>query len=255
MRKNLGVSILAVCLLTACAPGSDFRSAQWESGIASLDEEPENEDLSPIEDGQPPIDEAPDATPVEPTAYFAINRSPVKLAHDNAYTWLGCDKSALVAGGYNSNTTCGRAYFQPSYEKQINKHFFLCAERAAEKADLAQPVKLFINHMGSYNDRNARGSSRLSMHAYARALDIANFNLVDTVGKTTRVSTHVRNYTGATKKFYDEFRQCWKEQMPASCTTNQSEYKGSIGIPTSPLGGNSLHNDHIHLSYALCAGK
>ena len=116
------------------------------------------------------------------------------------------------------------------------------------------PKKIFINHYGSYNDRAARGTNRLSLHAYARALDIVNFNLLDETGRITRISTNVRNYRGTTKIFYDEFRQCWKEKMPASCTPNQTEYKGSIGIPQSPLGGNNLHNDHIHLSYALCGG-
>lgn len=239
---------LIAITLSACAKG--FETGPWESGIPYEGDDPENQDLDHVDTTPVP---APGPAPGH-TIYFAINRSPVKLAHGPAVTWLGCEKEAAVKGGYNSNTTCGRAYFHPRFEEQLNKEFFRCVEEAAFAADLSQPREVFVHHLGSYNDRTARGSSSLSMHAYARALDIAMFNLYDREGKITRISTNVRDYQGPTKIFYDHFRQCWREKMPSSCTSSHAEYKGSIGIPGSPLGGNSLHNDHIHLSLALCAG-
>ena len=132
--------------------------------------------------------------------------------------------------------------------------FFICISDAAQVAGYPQPSRIFINHLGTYNDRTARNSTRLSHHAYARAIDIKNFNLVDGQGRLHRISTHLNQYSGAQARFYDEFRDCWRESMPASCTPNQVEYRGSIGHTSSRLGGNSLHNDHIHLTYPLCAG-
>ncbi|HMN67957.1 MAG TPA: extensin family protein [Bdellovibrionales bacterium] len=251
MRKTILFSFVIVSL-SACGK---TESPEWASGIPSDGSAPENEILSPV-DQIVTEDAATIAELVKPAAkpvYFSINPAPVKLNHGTGVTWVGCDETALVRGGYASDTKCGRAFFHPRFEKQMNVRFYLCAERAASKANIARPSKIFVNHMGSYNDRLGRGSSSLSMHAYARALDIANFNLHDGT-KVTKISTHVRNFKGVTKTFYNEFRQCWKEAMPSTCKAGKSEYKGSIGIPSSALGGNSLHNDHIHLSYALCAG-
>ena len=136
----------------------------------------------------------------------------------------------------------------------MNQHFFRCAKTAAQRAGLPEPARIFIRHIGSYNDRAARGSTRLSMHAYARALDLVNINLYDSRGALSRISTHVRDYKGSTAVFYDEFRACWKSTMPSGCRSGDTEYSGSIGFPGSKAGGNTLHNDHLHLSLPLCAG-
>lgn len=256
MQRTTVISILFISL-TACGR-TQMGSPVFASGIpAAQDEietqilEPQTEVTSLAEDDQPILQLM--KAGAAPT-YFAVDAGTTQLAHDVAKTWQGCASSALVKGGYQSDSKCGRAYLQPKFDSQLEKKFFLCAERGASKAGLARPNHVYVNHDGSYNDRDARNTTRLSMHAYARALDIAAFLLYDGADKVSRISTNVRNYKGVTKSFYDEFRQCWKEAMPASCSPGKTEWKGSIGIPSSALGGNSLHNDHIHLSYALCAG-
>jgi len=195
-----------------------------------------------------------DRTPDSLVNTFFIERKTFTLANGKAKRWNGCEKGYKSVGGYNSDKSCGRAYLHDKFTKNLNQQFYKCVFNAADRAGYAKTQKVFINHLGSYNDRTARNSTRKSNHAYARALDIKNFNLVDSRGKVSRVSTLLRNYKGKQAKFYDGFRQCWKDSMPSSCRRGNSEYKGSIGHKSSKLGGNTLHNDHIHLSFPLCAG-
>ncbi len=211
-----------------------------------LDDEDEKEDDLVQED--PPV--APDSR-----VHFYTDGKYYSLARNKALRWEGCRSEAVIKGGYLSDTSCGRAYLYDKFVTHLNDHFFTCIEKSAQAASLSQPYGVFINHLGSYNDRTARGSSRLSMHAYARALDIKNFNVIDSRGNVTRISTHINDFKGATAKFYDEFRGCWMKTMPSNCKSGQTEYQGSIGHTKSKVSGsNSLHNDHIHLSFPFCAG-
>lgn len=52
------------------------------------------------------------------------------------------------------------------------------AVQPAALALLAQPVRT-IHHVGTYNCRTIRGSSKLSQHAFAKAIDITAFELAD----------------------------------------------------------------------------
>jgi len=195
-----------------------------------------------------------DRTPDSLDNTFFIERQSFSLANGPAKRWDGCEEGYKSVGGYNSNTRCGRAFLNEKFSDNLNKQFYRCVFNAADKAGYDKTQKVFINHLGTYNDRNARNSSRKSNHAYARAMDIRNFNLVDDRGRVSRVSTLLRDYRGSQAVFYDEFRDCWKDSMPSNCRAGQTEYKGSIGHRSSKLGGNTLHNDHIHLSFPLCAG-
>ena len=199
---------------------------------------------------KPPVDRNPDSL----VNTFFNERKEFSLALGKAGRWDGCKEGYKSTGGYNSDTRCGRAFLHKKFSENLNDQFYKCVFQAADDAGYTKTQKVFINHLGSYNDRNARNSTRKSNHAYARALDIKNFNLVDDRGRVTKVSTLLRDYNGKQAKFYDEFRDCWRESMPTNCRAGKTEYKGSVGHTKSKLGGNSLHNDHIHLSFPLCAG-
>lgn len=246
---QFGTLLLIPCflLLTNCA-GQE--ATDWASFHES---QQDGLDIPEI-----PDEDLPDEPQVEPPdnkISFHTNGNYYTLARNQALRWEGCEASARARGGYLSDSSCGRAYLYDKFVAHLNQHFFNCVENAAQAAGLAQPARVFINHIGSYNDRTARGSSRLSMHAYARALDVKNINLIDSRGNVFRISTHINDFKGATAQFYDRFRGCWKNTMPSSCVSGQTEYQGSIGHPKSTVSGtNSLHNDHIHLSYPFCAG-
>lgn len=187
-------------------------------------------------------------------SFFSFSNETYKLANGPARKWDGCATTALVRGGYNSDTQCSKGYFLPKFAQHLDDHLFACVERASLAANYPQPRKVFIRHLGTYVDRNGRNSNNLSMHAYARAIDLAKLILFDGQGSKLSVPLTQADYSGPTKKFYDSFRQCWKDSLPSKCQPGQSEYKGSIGHPGSALGGNSLHTKHIHLSFPFCGG-
>lgn len=249
MKKLICLSLL---VLSACGPAmrEDMYETQTNASQDVPSRDPDSEEVPPALDPNPYPRPGAD-TPA--WVSFKIGTDTHQLAHGPANFWEGCEIRQTVKGGYSSDTICGRAYFHPKFSTILNKNFYKCAVDAAAVAQIAKPVRIFLKHFGTYNDRNARGGSNLSMHAYARALDIVNFNLYDSKDGLTRVSTHVRDYKGKTAVFYDRFRECWRQGMPAVCK-GKSEGVGSIGHPSSNLGGNTLHNDHIHLSLPLCAG-
>jgi hypothetical protein len=260
--KWISLLIISLFFLSACSP---YHSALDSLGSSSSFDDvqipddfpgPDEDIIGDIVDPEPDPDEdnLPPPIVVSLKNTFDLDAGTFSLAHGTAKRWNGCSQQRESRGGYNSDSTCGRAFFHPLFADNLNEVFFICISDAARAAGYPQPSRIFINHLGSYNDRNARNSTRLSNHAYARALDIKNFNLVDSEGRTHRISTHINHYQGAQAQFYDEFRDCWKESLPSSCRPGQTEFNGSIGHNSSRLGGNTLHNDHIHLSYPLCAG-
>lgn len=213
--------------IAACAPAEPVKWASGNPDAGSLPEESGSPDE--IENGADIISGI--TQPPMSGKYFELDPKITTLAHGPAQFWMGCETKATVMGGYDSDTKCGRAYLFPNYAIHLNKYFMGCVDRAASRAGFAKPQRVFIKHFGSYNDRDARGSSSLSMHAYARAIDVVNINLFDSAGKLTRFSTNVRDYKGANAVFYDEFRQCWKEKVPAPCKPSNSEGIGSIWYP------------------------
>lgn len=158
----------------------------------------------------------------------------------------GCAKDSKIRFGYNSDQRCDKIIMNPKFADHMNKHLFRCSVQAAAAAGLPQPSGIFINHVGCYNYRVMRGGRSLSLHAHARALDIGAINLKFPDGSSSKMSMHKSKYKGANAKFYDALRSCWKSSL--SCG------KGSIGIPKSSMGGNSDHNDHLHLEYPKCMG-
>lgn len=261
--------IFSILILSACGSAyernldtlgteSNFSDVSIPDTFTPPEEDiPEEEDLI-VEIPEveiPPVEVTPPPVQVSLKNTFAIENRQYSLAHGPAWRWLGCDKTKMSQGGYNSDSQCGTAFLHPAFINNLQEDFYVCVTAAAREAGYPDPSRVFIRHVGSYNDRPVRNGTRLSNHAYARALDITNFNLYDSKGRLSRVSTYQRDYAGNQAVFYDEFRSCWKASLPSNCQPGQTEYKGSIGHNSSELGGNSLHNDHLHLSYPLCAGN
>ncbi|MCJ8277300.1 MAG: extensin family protein [Bdellovibrionales bacterium] len=260
MQFKLSFIIFCLFAVTACNPlTSELQSLGSNSDFSDVEiqddfMDPEEEDIESIENIEVINEVEPEQIVIQMKNTFDMGTRLFSLANGNAYRWEGCNKDKASQGGYNSNTNCGRGFFHPSFADNLNDVFYQCISEAASEAGYPQPVYVFINHLGTYNDRNARNSSRKSNHAFARAWDIKYFNLYDKDGNGYRISTYRRDYKGQQAEFYDEFRDCWKDSLPANCSPGKTEYKGSIGHTASKLGGNSLHNDHIHLSYPVCAG-
>jgi hypothetical protein len=240
---------LAILVLVVGCSKSEFETIS----AASSDPDHIGEEPVGLPTDLPDTLEPLHSVPSTNTGDFSLSEQTYKLAHGPAQVWNGCDSNAPVMGGYNSDSKCGKGYFHPLFAAHLNKNLFTCVERSALQAGISIPSRIFIRHLGTYANRNGRQSSSLSMHAYARAIDIAQLNLYDRFGNVTAISNEMKNYSGATAIFYDAFRACWKESLPSSCRPGQKEYNGSIGHPKSALGGNNLHTRHIHLSYPFCA--
>lgn len=223
----------------------DKKEIEGKSFDANFEAE---EDQESSEVTAPPPSKSVSVTPSSNGKQISVSTARKQLAHGPAVTWNGCDKSAAIQGGFDNS--CGQAMLFPGLAKHMNDHYLKCINVAAGKAGYRPVVKVFVGHMGTYNDRDKRGGSGLSLHAYARAIDMAKVTMTDDTGNKTSFSEHVRDYKGKNKIIYDEFRDCWKQSLGSKC----SGQKGSIGIPSSRLGGNNLHNDHIHLEFPFCAG-
>lgn len=252
MFKKIFYWIVILSWMSACSEiNSNLDQLGTENSFTDVEIEDEF-DMS--EDTDVDLD-VPGPITLEKVDTFSLEEQIFQLAHGSALRWDGCDTDKATQGGYNSDSQCGRAFFHPSFAKNLNNTFHICIDVAAKEAGWPSPRRVFIRHLGSYNDRNARNSSRLSHHAYARAWDIVNFNLFDEEGNHYKASTLLRDYKNEQATFYDSFRSCWQDSMPESCEVGDSEYKGSVGHQASVLGGNSLHNDHLHLTFPLCAGN
>lgn len=247
-KLKIGNLILLGCLLTLSACGKfEQHSAEWASGIP----DDNTAEATPAVPSHTPV-----VPPMVPDANisFVFSRTTTKLANGVAKTWNGCDTNQVVMGGYNSDTECGSGYFLPAFADHLNENFMTCVDKAAVTANYARPERVFLRHLGTYNNRLGRGSTQLSMHAFARGIDIAKFILYDKQGSQTQVNSSIAEYRGSNAKFYDAFRACWKQALPSACRPGMREANGSIGHAKSALGGNSLHNGHIHLSFPPCAG-
>ena len=185
---------------------------------------------------------------------FRVENREFRLAHNRALRWNGCYINQEALGGASSDNRCGTAFLHRAFHENLNRSFSQCIRDAAGAAGYPEPVKVFIHHVGTYSNRRIRNGRTLSLHARARAMDIVRFNLFDGEGRRYVVSTYRRDYHGSQAVFYDEFRDCWKTSLPDNCAVSgRGEYLGSIGHSASRLGGDSLHNDHLHLSFPLCA--
>lgn len=232
------------------------RFEENELALASLSEQEriESEPAGPLDVDESQLEVMHMLPEGVSTGNFVISDKVYRLANGPAQKWNGCAAKARVMGGFNSDTACGPGYFHPKFAAHLETNFFACTQAAASKAGLPVPEQIYLRNLGTYANRNGRGMSVLSMHAYARAIDIAKIILADGSGKLTHVNLHVNNYRGANAVFYDTLRSCWKATMPKACKPGLRESVGSIGHPKSVMGGNRLHDNHIHLSFPFCAG-
>lgn len=230
------------------------------AGFSANAHEPVSKSVSTMaRPSQPP--KAPGAFPPiyapDPNLQFSASKEIVKLAHGPGVVWDGCDPHAVVSGGLGSDTRCGHDFLLPGYVQFLDANFSRCVTRAAATANWPTPVRIYVRHLGTYEDRGVitkelSAQVALSLHAYGRAIDIAGINMYDTQGRVTKFSSHINDYKGSNALFYDEFRQCWKDSMPSTCG---KWAETTIGHVKSKMGGNAVHFNHIHTAYPPCAGK
>jgi hypothetical protein len=131
--------------------------------------------------------------------------------------------------------------FAPVLLEQIPK----CVNQALRLDHEAPAASIFIEHMGTYQNRNVSGSSRASMHSTGRAIDVSKIIIKTTSGKTI---THKMTIGSRREAFYSNFNKCW------------TTYQGTKA-QCHPKGGGMIdcrdpdHHDHVHLSLPFCPRK
>lgn len=256
--KNLSVFIILsfIFLQTqAQTPSTDYQDLIFDLDYSS---NPYSETTQPASVSNPPpaIYEA-NPSPEVPRTIKNISILPGSrsLPHGPAVTWNGCDKNVRVQSGLDLKN-CSQWLLHPTMAKQMEGHLFRCASEAANKVGLRGAEKIYLTVSNTYRNTNVAGSNRISLHAYARAMDINKISYLDKNNKIIgSFSSHVRDFQNSTTNqiMYNKFRECWRQSLGSKCLSRYSrEHEGSIGIPGSDLGGNNAHLDHIHLSTPDC---
>ena len=133
--------IIPVLILIVMLGCGQYRSVYTpgkssETGLETLpDQGPGSQDPA-VPEPQEPMDPVPvDPPPVVDTAEaFFIETGTFQLAHDEALRWDGCSEEQIIQGGYNSDTECGKAFFQPLFAQHLQEYFFRCVSDAAQAA-------------------------------------------------------------------------------------------------------------------------
>lgn len=209
---------------------------------------------------------------------------PVSGGHDaqgsktELANWDGCDEGSQIQGGFGGSGAltanaipeqsggkdqgkngCGGAMINPALAEHMKKFLLPCLQGAAQIANLPKVEKVFVRHMGVYNNRTIAGSSKASQHAFGRAIDVAAFEMMDASGKPIgTIDANVKAYKGQNQSMYDSFLKCWGDSVkntPPPCG-GEGETGGlghsACSPPHKDPGGK--HDDHYHLSFATCKG-
>lgn len=153
------------------------------------------------------------------------------------------DFKVVYAEGNSDSTSC-KFKIGKDFKDAFETTFKECINESSEAMGWGKPTFIKVRHDGCYNPRNARGSSKRSAHATARALDISSVEL-DFTNSTPQKDPENILFTKRTDspKFYSLVRECWGTKN--SCNR-------SIGFPGSGSVengiNNDLHNDHLHIS-------
>jgi hypothetical protein len=216
---------------------------------------------------EPPPDEVTSSTPAQPAPIVApiprpqVERPPTPIAKPNSEFRAEATTRALGVLYKGSQpatqlTSCGALKFgfngkcepidvakdfAPVLLEQIPK----CVNQALRLDHEAPAASIFIEHMGTYQNRKVAGSSRVSMHATGRAIDVSKIIIKTTSGKTI---THKMTIGSRREAFYGNFNKCW------------TTYQGTKA-QCHPRGGGMIdckdsdHHDHVHLSLPFCPRK
>ena len=185
------------------------------------------------------------------------------------YKWNGCSKTAAVVGGFgprnrNKCANNSRTAFNTDFASHLQENFMPCSQKAAKKAGLKIPQRVFLS-LGTVRENRRKntpsGHGGWSHHAYGRALDIYAFTLYDSKKRRTLISAHKKDYGGQVRKFYNKFVTCWDQSVRKLCgrksgTIVHSKADHALTRQGHHFYSNGLHADHIHLEFPHgCSGR
>ncbi len=192
----------------------------------------------------------------EPLAYLETCKNKSEAAAGE----LRFEQYNYKATGQDGKSHLLECSLMPVSEEWLNlflEAFPTCMAEGLEAIELKKPKSVVVHSVMIYQHKGSSG--RLSLHAPARAVDIAKFELVyadkseELVVSKASQKENPKNKDETTKerKFFEAFRGCWSEQLTQNhgCAAYSKEgFRGSVGWE------DSAHQNHLHLSRPFCPG-
>jgi hypothetical protein len=249
--KRAALPSALIIVLSACSPESSGHAAPIPAEFGTGD--PETDPFEPIAElpaPDPSIDPSPwpsaspsaspSPAPVQAYSHPSVIEREVLLATDELADRVSCaDGTIRVMKRSGSKETC------PSDGALLGRGFhqvFLplldsCLREALPAGTVAQGEPIRVFHMGTYSNRPISGTSKLSLHAAARAMDIGG------IRAGARFYDHDDDFAGRSSS--PNWREFWQ---PLAACISRAKAKAGISIITGDTRPGD-HYNHIHVGH------
>ena len=142
----------------------------------------------------------------------------------------------------NRQGKCNELDYDRHFLEFVQNQGLKCAKSAGQKAFGFTPTRIGLRtHEGQVSlNRTVSGTSNVSNHAVGRAMDVFEVDVYNG-------SAHNQMSKRSSRAFYENFRDCWRQEVQRIGTSTLSD-------PCGPSFGcldhnyNSAHWDHMHMS-------
>jgi hypothetical protein len=184
------------------------------------------------------------------------------------YTWRArSDGRRLTGGGQGGYLrACGRVQFGATcnptdqahmvtkeFADYLMYHMPRCVSAGLKAEGLSGNFDKLVIIGDTYANRNARGSSRKSMHSTGRSIDLTKLKITLTNGRQYDVNmTQAGRNASRSNNFYRTVVSCWQNANRTRCSG-----KGGLTPRSGCLDAtyNHAHHNHIHMSMPFCPSK
>jgi hypothetical protein len=231
------------------ANGNQFGPTQpYEQNIPPEEETPEVTNPTPPEVTTPiitpPIPRPYEARPkpVKPKYEFLVKATTRALGINYAESQPATQLTSCGVLRFGVDNKCNPVNVAKDFVNPLLEQIPKCVNKALKLDGKAPAANIFVEHMGTYQDRNVADSKELSLHATGRAIDIAKFIITTVTGERI---IHSMTIASKDHPFYNNFNACWKTYQGKSASCH-------------PKGGGMIdwhdedHHDHVHLSLPFC---
>lgn len=227
------------------APKTQVPQTNAPSGMSVVDR-------LPVTPGQHPVKERGNSYPLKAIDFCKSYRTAIGISF-----------------GLSSQTPCGaKEYLHPATVDFIDKYLHECTREGLRQVGVTQnPLRVVIDTMSLFSDRNVRGSGKPSQHSIGNAIDIHQIQVeyadgskaaypAAAVGRNGRTMPGFERCTSGCRGqrfkksgnalFYVGFKACLDKKME-SIIAGRKCAGGTLGCDD-----NADHNNHIHLSAPIC---
>ena len=160
--------------------------------------------------------------------------------------WKECEGN--VTGNFNGYSCTNKRGLSDEYAAYIKVNMLPCVTAGLRAVGGGTATKVHLVHNGTVADQN---HSSKSLHAAGRAIDVKTMRVSSSAGDQEFVFHNAsRSSTSRERKFFQAFRQCWKNlQDKRRCPSTSYGMTGTIGWE------DRRHQHHLHTSMPFCPNK